>query len=112
MKRDFVLSRWDGPPRPIREATLEAVVVGKPVIVSEQTGITSVLRNAECGYLVQPNPASICAGLVRAIETRDQWRSMGERGRAFAHQHLTWGKVAEQASHALERILSLRGAKV
>jgi glycosyltransferase involved in cell wall biosynthesis len=101
-------SRWEG----FGLVVLEAMVLGKPVLVSQETGAASFVMQAQCGYLVQPNPASICAGLVRAIETRDQWRSMGERGRTFAYQHLTWGKVAEQATHALEEILSLQGAKV
>jgi glycosyltransferase involved in cell wall biosynthesis len=98
-------SRWDG----FGLAVLEAMALGKPVIVSDAAGTSSYVREAECGYLVQPNPSSICAGLVRAIETSDQWRTMGERGRKFAYQHLTWGKVAEQATDALERILSLKG---
>jgi glycosyltransferase involved in cell wall biosynthesis len=86
-------------------AVLEAMVLAKPVIVSEQAGVSFFVRDAQCGYLVQPNPASICAGLVRAIETRDQWRSMGDRGRAFAYEHLTWEKVAERVVHSLEQVL-------
>jgi glycosyltransferase involved in cell wall biosynthesis len=101
-------SRWEGVPLVV----IEAMALGKPVIVSEETGTSSYVREAQCGYLVQPNPASICAGLIRAIETRDEWRGMGERGRAFAYQHLTWAKIAEQATHALEEILGLRGARV
>jgi glycosyltransferase involved in cell wall biosynthesis len=81
------------------------MVLGKPVIVSEEAGSSAYVREAQCGYLVQPNPASICAGLVRAIETRDQWQSMGERGRTFAYEHLTWDKIAAQEVRSLEEVL-------
>jgi glycosyltransferase involved in cell wall biosynthesis len=101
-------SRYDG----FGLVVLEAMLAARPVIVSREAGAASFVEEAQCGYVCVPNPESICAALVRALETRDQWRSMGDRGRAFAYQHLTWGKVAEQASYALERILSLRGAKV
>lgn len=94
-------SRWDG----FGNVVLEAMVLGKPVIVSEEAGSSAYVREAQCGYLVQPNPASICAGLVRAIETRDQWRSMGERGRTFAYEHLTWDKIAAHEARSLEEVL-------
>ena len=99
-------SRYDG----FGLAALEAMVVGIPVIVSEEAGVSWFVREANCGYLVEPNPASICGGLVRAIETRDQWPAMGQRGKAFAYEHLTWSKVAQDATRALEEILGRSGA--
>jgi glycosyltransferase involved in cell wall biosynthesis len=101
-------SRWEGFPMVV----IEAMVVGKPVIVSEEAGVSSFVRQAQCGYLVQPNPASICAGLVRAIETRDQWRRMGESGRKFAYEHFTWDKIAAQEARSLEEVLGRAKATV
>ncbi len=101
---DFLVlpSRHDAFPTVV----FEAMVAAKPVIVSRNTGISSSVRQAGCGFLVEPNAESICAGMVRAAESRDQWRNMGENGRRFAYQNLTWDTVAQRASQSYQKLLS------
>ncbi len=94
-------SRWDG----FGLVGLEAMVAAKPLIVSTEAGISSYVDQAECGYLVKPEAASICAGLTLAIQTRDQWQTMGRRGKEFAYKHLTWEMSAERASLCYEELL-------
>ena len=98
-------SRFDG----FGLAALEAMVVGKPVVVSEEAGIAPLTTQAECGYVVTPNVDAITAGLAQAVETREQWPSMGQKGRHFAYDHLTWDKSAEQAIRAYEMVLGRAG---
>jgi glycosyltransferase involved in cell wall biosynthesis len=88
-------SRFDG----FGLVVLEAMVAAKPVIVSEEAGISSYVERAHCGYLVKPDSKSISLGLIRAVQTRNEWRSMGGKGKEFAYKHLTWDKSAEQAYH-------------
>jgi len=87
-------------------AVLEAMIAAKPVIVSEAAGISTWVRRAGCGFIVEPTSESICSGLVKALESRAQWRAMGEKGRDCAYRHLTWQKVAQQASQCYEAVLS------
>jgi glycosyltransferase involved in cell wall biosynthesis len=94
-------SRWDGFGLPV----LEAMVMAKPVVVSEEAGVSDYVKEAHCGYLIQPNVDSVYAGLVRAVEERDEWPSMGARGRDFAYERLTWAKVTKQASVSYEELL-------
>jgi glycosyltransferase involved in cell wall biosynthesis len=94
-------SRWDG----FALAVLEAMVMEKPVVVSDQAGIASYVEKARCGWTVQPNARSICDGLVRAARSRHEWRDIGRRGKDFAYANLTWDKVAEDASSHYERLL-------
>jgi glycosyltransferase involved in cell wall biosynthesis len=84
---------------------LEAMAAGKPVIVSEEAGISSYVKKARCGYLVKPESNSIRLGLIRAVQTRAEWVSMGENGKDFAHKHLTWDKSAEQACYEYKKLL-------
>ena len=94
-------SRFDG----FGLVVLEAMVAAKPVIVSEEAGISSYVKQAHCGYLVKPDSNSISLGLIRAVQTRDEWRSMGGKGKEFAYKHLTWDKSAEQACHEYGKLL-------
>jgi len=94
-------SRFDG----FGLVVLEAMVAAKPVIVSEEAGISSYVKKAQCGYLVKPDSTSISLGLIRAFQTKDEWRSMGSKGKEFAYKHLTWDKSAEQACHEYDKIL-------
>jgi glycosyltransferase involved in cell wall biosynthesis len=83
----------------------EAMVAGKPVVVSQNTGISSAVRQARCGFIVEPNAESICAGLTCAVESRHEWRDAGQRGRRFAFSHFTWDRVARQASECYQKLL-------
>jgi glycosyltransferase involved in cell wall biosynthesis len=94
-------SRFDG----FGLVVLEAMVAAKPVIVSEEAGISSYVEQAHCGYLVKPDSNSITRVLIRAVQTRDEWQSMGGRGKKFAYTHLTWDKSAEQACHEYGKLL-------
>lgn len=84
---------------------LEAMAVAKPVVVSENTGISSWVRKARCGILVQPTPRSIAAGLARMMELEHQWTDMGQRGRKLAYSRLTWDRVAEHASVCYQELM-------
>ena len=101
-------SRFDG----FGLVVLEAMAAGKPVIVSEEAGISSYVKKAQCGYLVRPDSDSISLGLIRAFQTRDKWRSMGDKGKHFAHEHLTWDKSAEQACYGYKTLLREVGRSI
>jgi glycosyltransferase involved in cell wall biosynthesis len=94
-------SRFDG----FGLVVLEAMVAAKPVVVSEEAGISSYVEEAQCGYLVKPDSNSISLGLIRAVQTRAEWRNMGRNGKEFAYNHLTWDKSADQACHQYGKLL-------
>jgi glycosyltransferase involved in cell wall biosynthesis len=96
-------SRFDG----FGLVALEAMIASRPILISEEAGISSYVKHAECGYLVKPNVDSIREGLIRAVRTRDQWMRLGLRGRQFAYEHLTWDKSAQQASREYEKLLQV-----
>ena len=83
-------SRHDSYPTTI----IEAMAAGKPVLVSDQTGVSRLVERAKCGLLMYPDAVSICDTLAQALARRNEWRSMGERGRATAYSELTWQHIA------------------
>jgi glycosyltransferase involved in cell wall biosynthesis len=104
----LLTSRHDAFPTTV----IEAMAAAKPVILSEETGASSFVRQQRCGFLVKPDAESICAGMVDALAKQAQWVEMGMRGRTFAFDHLVWNKVAQRASVQYDKLLSGRAAKL
>jgi glycosyltransferase involved in cell wall biosynthesis len=84
------LSRWDGPPRPVREA----MAGGTPVIVSPGTNLGDVVRSVGGGLCVGPSLDVIADGFIKCQNDAviSLWRT---RAKAF-REILNWSRVAEQ----------------
>jgi glycosyltransferase involved in cell wall biosynthesis len=94
-------SRWDGPPRPIREA----IALGTPVIVTNGTNMGQLVENHEAGELVALEAKSISEGLMSAAdETKAKaWRE----GTKNLRDSLSWDRVALEYLRGYELTLSL-----
>ena len=84
------LSRWDGPPRPIREA----VALDTPMVVSRETMLGGVVEAAGAGRQVDLDPRNVADAL---LETRDdrtirRWSD----GVGALRGELSWDRVAER----------------
>lgn len=68
------LSRWDGPPRPIREA----LSVGTPVIVSRGTNLDDLVNRSGAGVGVGMSREAATAAMLQADDERivTRWRCM------------------------------------
>lgn len=83
------LSRWDGPPRPIREA----LAVGTPVIVSRGTNMGELVESHGAGR--SPSTMEDLAPCLLQAEDEDivaQWRDGAEKLR----ERLSWERVADE----------------
>jgi colanic acid/amylovoran biosynthesis glycosyltransferase len=66
-------------------ATLEAMAVGLPVVVTDVGGMREAVTDGVDGFVVPPrDPAAIAAALVELAGDRELRRSMGEQGRRRA----------------------------
>ncbi|HEX8985275.1 MAG TPA: glycosyltransferase [Bryobacteraceae bacterium] len=101
-------SRYDGFPM----AVMEAMTAGKPLLLSDQAGLNPWVAPARCAFIVRADADSIRAGLGRAIQVREQWESMGQRGLEYVRGHLSWDQVARTAVLAYLRLLGLPTAGV
>lgn len=67
---------------------LEAMAVGLPVLATSVGGNPEVIADGNTGMLVPPrNPEQLAEGIIRMWEHRDEWRSIGERGRERVEEH-------------------------
>jgi glycosyltransferase involved in cell wall biosynthesis len=92
------LSRWDGFPRTLRES----VSMGVPVMVSEETHFSALVRQFSCGMAPeQPDNAAVVAEQLLALtQPRDLKRMSHNASRLAAA--LSWQAVLEPLLQQLE----------
>ena len=86
-------SRFDG----FGLTIVEAMLAGRPVLVSREAGIAEFVKEAEAGFVVEPNENKIQEGLFLAWTQRSELAAMGERGQRDVMENLTWEKVAHRS---------------
>lgn len=99
-------SRWEGFPLVLLEASRRST----PVLVSDACGNTELVRDGESGYLFRNcDPASLAAGLHRAVSDPDGSRKTGERLRDLASREFGLARMIE-STRKVYRDLSVRDA--
>jgi len=96
-------SRFDG----FGLTIVEAMLSGRPVLVSSEAGIADFVSEAEAGFVVEPNECEIQKGLMTAWEKRDELAGMGERGQRYVIENLTWEKVARRSMVIYKKAFAL-----
>lgn len=92
-------SRFDG----FGLTIVEAMLAGRPVLVSSEAGVAGDVRKSRGGKAVSPDPEAIAGGLRELFEQRDELPAMGLRGQKYVTAHLTWEQVARQSIEAYRR---------
>jgi glycosyltransferase involved in cell wall biosynthesis len=86
-----VPSTWQ---EPAGLVVIEAMAASKPVVASRVGGIPEFVINGETGLLVAAdNPQELAQALLRILESKEQARQMGRRGRERVEQYFsmtTW----------------------
>lgn len=95
-----VPSRFEG----FSLSALEAMLAGRPVLVTEIAGIAPHVQASQCGVVAQPTVESIKAGLLDLIQARSEWKAMGLRGRDYALSDLNWKSIAANALEQYHRL--------
>lgn len=100
----FFLSRWDGPPRPIREA----ISIGCPVVVTPGTHMADIVEGSKAGMGVSFEAASVCSAMLSVdIEaSRVAWA----RGAGRLRARLAWDRVAHDYEEGYRGAADSHGA--
>lgn len=81
---------------PFGIVVLEAWAARRPVVVTCNGGPRDFSHHGEDGFVVYPNPPSICWGVNTIFGDFERARYMGERGRVKAAYSFSWDHVAGQ----------------
>jgi len=100
------LSRWDGPPRPIREA----IARGLPVIVSPETNMAEDVLRCDAGLVARLDPADVARAIGEAARLGSAW-ARHRKGAERLREELSWDNVARRYLDGYERVLSWRTAR-
>ncbi|HRC07371.1 MAG TPA: glycosyltransferase family 4 protein [Miltoncostaeales bacterium] len=76
---------------------LQAMAVGRPVVVSSSPGMDEYVLDGVTGYLVPPgDPGAMADALQSLLDDRDRAREMGEAGARHVREHFTSAQAAVQ----------------
>ena len=88
----------------------EAMAAGVPSVVSDLPGMSAVVRDAECGILVDPTDvAGIARGHPRdPALPDDEWMAWRDRNVAVAHDRYNWESQVEKLLDEYTRLTGKR----
>jgi glycosyltransferase involved in cell wall biosynthesis len=72
----------------------EAMAMGCPVIVTPDVGAGELVMEADAGVIISNEPAHLADAVRRLLADREARRRLGQNGRVFAREHLSWDSVA------------------
>lgn len=65
----------------------EAMMLGKPLIMVESTGMSSIIKENDFGVLIRFNQKSLEEGLINLNQRRNEWYDIGKRMRGYYDKH-------------------------
>ncbi len=87
----------------------EYMACAKPVVVSDIEGVGDIVKKHRTGVSVEPgNIDSLRKGIVRLIESRNEWERMGSNGRTLVEKEYSWKISAQKTEVLLNRLLTSR----
>ncbi len=87
-------------------AVAEAMVLGIPVIISDQVHICQEIRDSESGWVSQLDVAEITELLRIALQNPLERQRRGLHAQEYALKHYSWDAIAAQTIQAYDQILS------
>jgi phosphatidylinositol alpha-1,6-mannosyltransferase len=85
---------------------LEASASGLPVVAGRSGGVPDAVRDGETGLLVNPNePQDVARALHLLLTDNDLARKLGNEGRKWAENQMSWECVAERLLNAVRRLV-------
>jgi glycosyltransferase involved in cell wall biosynthesis len=77
---------------------LEAMVRGKPVVVSRHAGAAAIVEEVGCGIVVEPDARGLAAAIDQLVANPQLAQEMGGRGAAAVEARFSWIEIARQMS--------------
>ncbi|WP_346293085.1 hormogonium polysaccharide biosynthesis glycosyltransferase HpsP [Sphaerothrix gracilis] len=88
-------------------AVAEAMIAGKPVVISDQVHIWSDIAQSESGWVVPCELAALTEALQQALQDPAQRQQKGQNARQYAQENYSWPAIAQQMIAAYQQLLSI-----
>lgn len=74
----------------------EALMLGKPLLMCENTGWDQLFQKEMIGYLIPYSQDGIALGLNKLYELKDQWAAISETGKRIYQQSYSWEAMKQR----------------
>ncbi|HMI92338.1 MAG TPA: glycosyltransferase family 4 protein, partial [Polyangiales bacterium] len=86
-------------------ASIEAMAMGLPVVVTAVGGIPEIVEEGQSGHLIAPNdPRALLAALAPLLADGQRRNAFGRRGRALVEERFDSRKTSERMLQLLREI--------
>ena len=77
-------------------ASLEAMIMGKPIIASNDAGLPEIIMDGVDGILVDSNPNSVTKAILTLVEKPNFMRKLSENAIITAKTKFSWEKITRE----------------
>lgn len=74
----------------------ESLMLGKPIIMVENTGFDDIIKNESIGELIQYSEDSLNNALSQLISKRNEWQSMSINAKRLYHDVYSWNIMQQR----------------
>jgi glycosyltransferase involved in cell wall biosynthesis len=94
-------SRWEGLPFSV----LEALAIGRPVVITERTNVASLVQEHRAGIIVDAHPEAISAGIRQLLDLPPStYEEMCNNARQLVRSHFTWQESSMEMAKRYRQI--------
>ncbi|ESA34149.1 glycosyltransferase [Leptolyngbya sp. Heron Island J] len=86
-------------------AVAEAMMAGKPVVISDQVHIWQDIQGSQSGWVTGCEQRKLTQALAEALADDAERRQRGENGRGFAKENYGWDAIASRMIEHYRRLL-------
>jgi len=79
---------------------LESLAMGRPVAVTAEVGLASVVKTAGVGEIIPSDPIAMGDAIAELVKDPARLNEMGERGRALVASRYSWDTIAQEMEAA------------
>jgi glycosyltransferase involved in cell wall biosynthesis len=87
-------------------AVAEAMVAGKPVVISDQVHIWEQVRDSESGWVGTTDVSSLVDLLQAALQNPQECQRRGLNAQNYALENFSWDAIAKQTIQAYQTIIA------
>ncbi|MDP3015298.1 MAG: glycosyltransferase [bacterium] len=87
-------------------SVVEAMSVGKPVVVTKGVGISSYIVSAKAGIVVEKNEAELSEAIISLLENAGMGKKMGENGKILVEGEFSEDKISKKFLEEYQSIIN------